>query len=405
LNSKDSGFAPLAATVGMTIAVQALTAMALAVPSVLAPEVAAELGVAPARVGVWAGAAYFTAMFAGLACGVLVGRYGPVRMFQIAAAFVAVGYAAGASAQLGWVIACALLFGAAHGAVNPASSLILSDAAPAGMRTMIFSIKQTGVPLGAAAAGVAIPLLLRWTDWRHALLALALGAAALMPLIAPFRASCDVERRPGLRLRLGSIAAPLADVWTDRAILTMAVTSAVFSSVQMSFLTYLVSYLRLDLGYELATAGFVFAMAQLAGVIGRIVWGAVADRWFAPRPLLALLGIVMAVCGAIATQFEASWPVALIFATCVIYGATAVGWNGVYLAEIARLAPQGRIAIVTGGTQFFTFFGALFGPPVFGAIASSSGRYGTGFVLFAVLPLANALWLLAPHARGSRHGA
>jgi predicted MFS family arabinose efflux permease len=344
-------------------------------------------------------------MFAGLASGVLAGRYGPVRMFQIAAALVALGYAAGASAQLVLVLACAVLFGAAHGVVNPASSMILSDAAPAGMRAMIFSIKQTGVPLGGAAAGVALPFMLRWTDWRHAVLLLAIVAVAMILLIAPFRASCDRDRRPEIRLRLSDIAGPIAEVCANRAILAMAVTSAVYASVQMAFLTYLVSYLKLGLGYALVAAGSVFATAQLAGVVGRIVWGAVADRWLAPRPLLALLGIVMAACGIVTSRFDASWPATLVLATCVIYGSTAVAWNGVYLAEIARLAAPGRIAFVTGGTQFFTFFGGLFGAPVFGLVAATTGSYGAGFVLFALLPLANAMWLLAPHGRATRRGA
>jgi MFS family permease len=379
--------------------------MALAVPSVLAPDASAELGVAPTRVGIWAGLAFLTAMFAGLASGVLAMRYGPVRMFQIAAALVALGFAAGASAQLAWIVPCALMLGAAHGVVNPASSMILADASPAGMRAMIFSIKQTGVPVGAALAGVAVPLLLHWTDWRHVLLVLSVASAALIPLIAPFRASCDNERRSDMRLHLRNIATPIAEVCANRAILTMAVTSAVYASVQTSFLTYLVSYLRLDLGYALVSAGFVFAMAQCAGVIGRIVWGAVADRGIAPRPLLAMLGIAMAACAALATRFDAGWPVALVASICMLYGATAVGWNGVFLAEVARLAPPGRIAFITGGTQFFTFFGGLFGPPVFGAIVSASGGYGMGFVLFAALPFANALWLLAPHARTSKRAA
>jgi hypothetical protein len=88
----------------------------------------------------------------------------------------------------------------------------------------------------------------------------------------------------------------------------------------------------------------------------------------------------------------------------VLYGATAVGWNGIYLAEVARLAPEGRIATVTGGTQFFTFSGGLLGPPVFGAIVGATGGYGFGFVLFAVLPLANAVWLLMPESRAARSG-
>jgi nitrate/nitrite transporter NarK len=193
-------------------------------------------------------------------------------------------------------------------------------------------------------------------------------------------------------------------VCADRPVLALAVTSGVYSSVQTAFVTYLISYLKLGLGYSLVTAGFVFAMSQIAGVAGRIVWGAVADRWLAPRLLLALLGIVMSLCGAAAILFDPGWPVAAVLAVCVLYGATAVGWNGVYLAEVARLAPEGRIAIVTGGTQFFTFSGGLLGPPIFGAVAAASGSYGVGFILFAVLPLVNALWLLAPEGRAARSG-
>jgi hypothetical protein len=76
-----------------------------------------------------------------------------------------------------------------------------------------------------------------------------------------------------------------------------------------------------------------------------------------------------------------------VLAVCALYGATAVGWNGVFLAEVARLAPEGRVAYLTGGTQFFTFAGVLIGPPLIGAIAAAAGSYGAGFVATAALPL------------------
>jgi len=396
----------LALTVAMTVVVQSLTAMALAVPPVLAPVAAADLGVDPARVGLWSGMAFLAAMFAGLACGTLVGRYGPVRMFQAAAVCVAAGLAAGSAGSLVPVLSCAVLFGAAHGFVNPASSTILAAAAPARMRGMIFSIKQTGVPLGAAAAGVLLPLLLLWTDWRHALAVLALASACVAPMIAPFRArydaGLDAKARARHPLRLRSIVAPIAEVSRDRPVLALAVTSGVYSCVQTSFLTYLISYLKLGLGYSLVTAGSVFAVSQLAGVAARVGWGTLADRLVAPRLLLALLGIAMSLCGVAAILFDPGWPVAVVLAVCTLYGATAVGWNGVYLAEVARLAPEGRIATVTGGTQFFTFSGGLLGPPIFGTIVAATGSYGYGFVPIILLPLVNAAWLLLPETRTAR---
>ncbi len=385
----------------MTLAVQSLTAMALAVPSVLAPVAAADFGAAPTAVGQWVGFSYTVAMFAGLAGGTLVGRYGPVRVLQVAVLGVALGLAVGAGVHVALLFLCGALLGAAHGLVNPASSAILAVAAPVRIRSMVFSIKQTGVPVGGALAGMLVPAMLLWTNWQNAVLALALGAAAFLAVLASFRRVYDSDRRSEQRLYIRGLAAPVAEVWANRPILELALVSCVYSAVQISFVTYLVSYLKIELAYSLVAAGLVFSASQISGAFSRVLWGAVADHVFEPRVVLAALGLVMALCALAVALFTSDWPPVAVFAVCVLYGATAVGWNGVFLAEVARLAPQGRVAIVTGGTQFFTFAGVLIGPPVFGAIASMTGSYGTGFALIAALPLLASVGMLASRGRGS----
>lgn len=382
----EPGTARVVAAVAMTLAVQSLTAMALAVPSVLAPVAAGDFDVAPTAVGRWVGFSYMVAMFAGLAGGTLVGRYGPARVLQVAVLGVAVGLAVGAGAHVALLLVCGALLGAAHGLVNPASSTILAVASPSRIRSMVFSIKQTGVPVGGAVAGMLVPALLLWMNWKAAVLTLALGAAVLLALVAPYRRVYDRARRPE-RLHLRGFAAPVAEVWASRPILELALVSTVYSAVQISFTTYLVSYLKIELRYSLLAAGLVFSAAQIAGALGRVAWGAVADHVFEPRAVLAALGLVMALCAVALALVTPDWSRAAVLGVCVLYGATAVGWNGVFLAEVARLAPEGRVAILTGGTQFFTFAGVLVGPPLFGAIASLTGRYGAGFAAAAVLPL------------------
>ena len=399
--SEGPGAAPIIRTVAVTLAVQALTSMALAVPAVLAPVAAGDFGRAPTAVGQWVGFSYMVAMFAGLASGTLVGRHGPVRVLQVAVLGVALGLAVGAGTHLALLLVCGALLGAAHGLVNPASSAILAVAAPARVRSMIFSIKQTGVPLGGAVAGMLVPVMLLWTSWQYAVLALALFAAAFIAVLVPFRRIYDNDLRPGERLHLRRFAAPVAEVWENRPILELALVSGVYSAVQISFITYLVSYLKLELAYSLVAAGLMFSAAQIAGVLGRVLWGATADRVLEPRRVLAMLGLTMALCGVAAALFTARWPFLAVLAVCVLYGATAVGWNGVFLAEVARLAPEGRVAIVTGGTQFFTFAGVLIGPPVFGAIAAGTGSYSTGFFLIAAVPLVASIGLLASGGRSS----
>ena len=386
----------------MTLAVQSLTAMALAVPAVLAPVAAGDFGVAPTAVGRWVGFSYMMAMFAGLAGGTFVGRHGPARTLQVAVLGVVLGLATGAGAHLALLLLCGALLGAAHGLVNPASSAMLAVASPPRIRSMVFSIKQTGVPLGGAIAGILVPGLLLWMSWQAVVLALAVGAAALIAVVAPYRRAYDATRRTG-RLHLRGFAAPVGEVWANRSVLELAVVSGVYSAIQISFLTYLVSYLKLELGYSLVAAGIVFSVAQMSGAVGRVLWGAVADHLFKPRSVLAALGVAMALCGAALASLSPAWSLAALLGVCAIYGATAVGWNGVFLAEVARLAPEGRVASLTGGTQFFTFAGVLIGPPLFGAIASLAGSYAAGFVATSALPLlVVALIAMRPGATNER---
>jgi hypothetical protein len=110
---------------------------------------------------------------------------------------------------------------------------------------------------------------------------------------------------------------------------------------------------------------------------------------------LAVLGLISALCALLAAAFTPDWPVAGVIAVGMLFGASAVGWNGVFLAEVARVAPAGHVTSATGGTQFFTFTGALSSPPLFAAAVWATGSYAWAFGLFAVPSAVVAVRLLA----------
>ena len=122
--------------------------------------------------------------------------------------------------------------------------------------------------------------------------------------------------------------------------------------------------------------------------------GAVADFHVAPRRLLGLIGVAAGGLAWATAAFDADWPIAAILATCVLFGATAIGWNGVQLAEVARNAPASEVGAITGATGFITFGGVLTGPPAFALISALTGGYRAGFVVFGSLSLGCGLWLL-----------
>ncbi len=384
----------VALPLAVTLAVQALTSMAMIAPSVMAPVAALELGVSAKDIGWFVALEYLVAMLSGLACGALIGRFGAVRVCQIAVCLAAAGLAAGTGAVLPLVFAAAGLIGSGYGLVNPASSHILASAAPPRMMSLIFSIKQTGVPLGGALAGVLVPPLVLSLGWRWAAVAVALLCLAVALAVQPARAA-DAATRPGAGT--GSVAdffAPLAMVFANPAVLELALVSMIFGSAQLALIAYLVSYLNLELGYGLVAAGLIYSSAHAAGIVGRITWGAVADRWLSPRSMLGLLGVVMALSGMGVASFSTDWPLPAVILVSALFGASAVGWNGVYLAEVARRAPPGRVGAITGGTQFLTFIGALAAPPLFGFVVGLVGSYGKAYFAFCLLPAFAGLRML-----------
>ncbi len=379
--------------VAVTLAVQTLTSMAMIAPSVLAPVAAPDLGLAPQAVGLFVSIAYFGAMVSSLATGRLTARFGPLALCQAALVLAGVGLVLGKLALAAVLPLAALAIGIGYGFVTPVSSHILARRTPPGIMAFVFSIKQTGVPIGGAIAGAAVPPLVLVLGWAGSLPVLATVCVAAAFALAPARAMLAEPPAAGARIGLGlrgvfaGLGRPIQLVLADRALRELAFASLGYAMVQLVFITYFVSYLKLELGYSLVTAGLVYACAHAAGIAGRIAWGAVADRWLRPRVMLAVLGAVSAACGLATAAFAAAWPLAAIVALAMLYAASAVGWNGVYLAEVARCAPPGQVGTATGGTQFFTFGGAVAGPPVFAAAVSATDSYAWSFALFAIPPL------------------
>jgi sugar phosphate permease len=219
------------------------------------------------------------------------------------------------------------------------------------------------------------------------------------------RQALDADRNASLPLALGNLAQPVRLVLSHPALTMLAGCSFVFSSVQLSLTGYLVVYLHQTLAYGLVAAGLALSLSQLGGVAGRILWGWVADRWLGARPMLMLLAGGMIASTLATALLQPTMPVALVLGILVVFGASAIGWNGVYLAEVARQAPPGKASIATGGTLAFTFFGVVLGPPVFGGISGLFDSYRAGYTALAIPLVLCALALVRAQRRAAAQPA
>jgi len=388
-----------AGTLAITLAVQSLVSAAALVVPVLAPVISLSAGVGAQLVGVYVSLMYLGAMLGSLMAGGWVARQGAIRASQWGLALCAAGLLLSLSGHAALLAAGAVMLGLGYGPITPASSHLLIQTTPARRMSFVFSVKQTGVPLGGVLAGLLAPKMEIGIGWRGTLLATALACLACAALAQTVRTALDADRKPGRRVGLGDLRTPLALIFSRRPLALLAGASLCFSAMQWSFSAYLVTYLHDSLAYTLVAAGMMLSLGQVAGVVGRLVWGWCADRYLGAVTMLAVLALLMGLGAAALALLPAGAPVPVVALALVVLGAAAVGWNGVYLAEVARQAPPGKAGLATGGALTCTFLGVVLGPPLFGAMASLLGGYRLAFILIVIPALLFGLLLAMQRRR------
>ena len=385
----------IALPLAVTFAVQTLASLAIYCAPVMAPVAAPALGVPAAAVGYYIAATYAGSMLASVVSGGWVSRVGPIRVSQASLLLCLAGLLLAASAWAPLVLLGGFVVGLGYGPATPASSVILVRAAPRAIFSLVFSIKQTGVPAGGVLAGLVVPVLVLALGWRWG--AAAIGATCLLLALAiqPVRARYDAGLKPGTRIAFASAFAPVAMVLREPGLRAMCICSFVYGGLQIALVTYLVSFLTADFALSLVVAGAVMAASQAASVAGRIGWGVLADRALGRRAVLGILGIGMGLAALAALAASPAWPGWLLLAYAAVFGATAVGWNGVFLAEVARIAPDGRTSEATGGCLFFTYLGVVLTPLFFNGVLALGGGYGVAFAVLSLPALAVGAWMLA----------
>jgi len=382
-----------------TLAIQALTSMAVLMPAVYVGVAAPEIGVDPSRIGAFVAVIYLAAAVTTANCGGPIRRWGALRVSQLALLATAIGLALYVTAVPALVLLGGLIVGVGMGPITPSSAQLLIHRTPPHRRSLVFSLRQTGVPLGNALAGAIVPPLVLGLGWRGTTLAVAVVCAVLALAVEPLRATLDADVGP--RAAGERAAGPAyGAVLRSPMLLRLASGSIGFVAMQMCFSAFIVTFLTTENGIDLAVAGLVLSVSQVAAMGARILWGWIADRFVAPRKLLCLLGLGMAASGAVFALVTASWPIVVVAAITVAIGATAIGWNGVLIAEVAHLAPRGAVGAATGATLSFTFLGAVIAPPLFSALVDWTGGYRTAFLAAALCAGAGGIVI----GRGARSG-
>lgn len=327
---------------------------------------------------------------------------GPIRSVQLGLGVGLLGIVALLVPVPGAPVLASVLVGLSYGATMPSGSQILQQYAPPRHRSLIFSIKQAGVPLGAAAAGLTLPFATTLGGWRAALLLAGAVVVASILLVQPARARIDADRLSDDRMtlrrrsRLSALAEPIASLGAAPGLLRFAIAGACLAATQGSWNAVLVIFLVADAGLTLAAAGVMFFIMQAAAIVGRLILGIAADRLGSGRSVIRGAAAVSGLTSLAVVHFPFELPLWGMGALLVLAGISTSGWNGVHLAELARRAPPGQVAEVSAGGMLLVSLGLMGGPFATAALLAFTGRYEIALLFVVALPMLAVALLRGP---------
>src|SRR3954463_7083804 len=200
--------------------------------------------------------------------------------------------------------------------------------------------------------------------WQSSCVALGLGTA-VFAFVTALSLPVIREEQPAGRTRFsGGLLGPRRFITQRGDLLTLSAASSIFGALQLVLSAFLVIYLVTVVGHDLVSAGALLGLSQVSGVLGRILWGYVADRVGSSRKLLGLVGVGMTLACVATGLISYTGPSWLAIPVVILFGATASGWNGGFLAEVMREVKPAEVGFATSGSLMFTYFGVMIGPPL-----------------------------------------
>jgi MFS family permease len=162
------------------------------------------------------------------------------------------------------------------------------------------------------------------------------------------------------------------------------------------YLTWLPAYLERERGLTLATAGWVMTIPYLAGTVGQLSSGVIADkllaRGFAPiasRKWPICIGLFFAAAFTVPAAYTPSLTLAILYISLAMYFINLASGGSWALVSVA--APRRLVASLGSIQNFGGYLGGSLAPIITGVIVDTTGSFVDALLISAGVAIAGAL--------------
>ena len=256
-------------------------------------------------------------------------------------------------------------------------------------RSLAVSLVSAGMGVAPMTVAPIAAVLVSRYDWRFSQLLIGLAVWALL-LPAAFL----VRRPPGLaggnaRRAAGEPQMTVLSALTSPQFAVLALTYFLCCATHSGPLFHTVSY-AITCGLSVTAAVSIYSMEGLAGLVGRVAFGLLGDRFGAKRTFVSGLLLQAAAVGCYyfaREQFE-------FYSVAAVFGFAYAGIMPLYAVLLRENFPLSMIGTVVGAASMASSMGMALGPLAGGVIFDLYGSYGRLYIGSVLLGLGAAVMML-----------
>lgn len=365
-----------------------LTTIRFGLP-VLAPFWRDSLGISLTQVGVLLGAFDLGALLLFLPLGLLADRWGEPVVLSAGALFTAAMAVVVAGARSVGALALLLaLAGLGYGSGQTAGTKAVAAAFGARGRGTAMGVRQSGLPLGGMIAALLVPALAGTFGWRAGVLGAAgvCGLTGFMCAVGLRDTANGPRAHQAHTMAAGGLATRVRAILANAGIRRMSIVAMLLVIGQFCYQGYLALYMVDRFGWSKHLAAALLLAVHGGGIVGRLGWGALSDRFLHGRrtPALAWCAALCAVFPLALVSLPRPVSVAAAAAAAFAGGVLLLGWNGLYSTLIMEHAGAHEAGLAMGISMTMLYAVTFVTPPAFGWLVERTS-YATGWAALIVV--------------------
>ncbi|WP_410490895.1 MFS transporter [Bacillus tropicus] len=268
-----------------------------------------------------------------------------------------------------------LLIGMFYSVFQPGGSKVILKWFPKENRGLAMGIRQAGIPIGGALAGVLIPFLTVQYNMTYAINSIACICIIGGVLFFVFYKEPYVEeeaRKGHIKI---SFWMELKVVICKKELYPIYITGICMISLQMVLVGHFMKFLAGEQSITSIVAGTVFSVMFFSGMIGRIALAAISDVFYKGNRRIPLFIAVCASIGLILLLVMNIHTITsgVLYSISALLGFFSIGWFSLFIGEVAELASEESVGITVSVALTLNQIAIIVAPVLFGYIVDEKG--------------------------------